>query len=106
MALFKKLDLLSTKTLIIMYYAFIHCLLQYRILNRGNLNSSILNPLKIIHNHTIRLMSFTKLKNKVNLNKLYLSFNIFKVDKFMYLQSNNLLPEVFADFFYVSVKVT
>ena len=52
-------------------------------------------------------MSFTKVKDKINLNKLYLSFNILKLEdifeletcKFMYLQYNNLLPKVFADYF-------
>ena len=52
-------------------------------------------------------MSFTKGKDKVNLNKLYLSLNslklkdIFELEmcKFMYLQYNNFPPEVFADYF-------
>ena len=46
-------------------------------------------------------------KDRINLNKLYLSFNILKLEdifklemcKFMYLQYNNLQPEVFADYF-------
>ena len=57
-------------------------------------------------------MSFTKVKDKVNLNKLYLSFNILKLEdifeieigKFIYLQYNNLLPEGFADNFTLVLK--
>ena len=57
-------------------------------------------------------MSFKKVKDKVNLNKLYLSFNIIKLEdifefevcKFMYLQYNNLLPGVFADYFILVSK--
>ena len=62
-----------------------------------------------MQNHIIGLwlMSFTKGKDKVNLNKLYLSLNslklknIFELEmcKFMYLQYNNLPPEVFSDYF-------
>ena len=60
-----------------------------------------------MQNHITRLISFTKIKDKVNLKRFYFSFNILKLEdifkleigKFMYLQYNNLLPEVFADYF-------
>ena len=55
----------------------------------------------------MRLILFTKVKDKVSLNNLCLLFNIlifkdiFELEmcKFMYSQYNNLLPEVFADYF-------
>ena len=46
-------------------------------------------------------MSFTKIKNKINFNKLYSLFNILKLEmfKFMYVQCNNLLSMIFAYYF-------
>ena len=46
-------------------------------------------------------MSFTKLKDKINFNKLYSLFNILKLEmfKFMYVQYNNFLPKIFAYYF-------
>ena len=77
----------NKKTLVMVYYAFIHCHLQYGILTWGNSNSSILIALKIMQNHIIRLMSFTKVKDKINLNKLYLSFNILKLEDIFELET-------------------
>ena len=60
-----------------------------------------------MRNHILRLMSFRKVKDKVNLNNLYLSHKILKLEdifklelaKFMYLYTNNVLPKVFQNYF-------
>ena len=52
-------------------------------------------------------MSYKKLKDKINLNKLYLFFDILKLEdifvlemaKFMYQYHNNTLPELFQNYF-------
>ena len=52
-------------------------------------------------------MSYKKLKDKINLNKLYLFFDIHKLEdilalemaKFMYQYHNNTLPELFQNYF-------
>ena len=60
-----------------------------------------------MQNHILRLMSFRKVIDKVNLNNLYLSHKILKLEdifklelaKFMYLHNNSDLPKVFQNYF-------
>ena len=97
----------NKKTLVMMYYSFVYCHLHYGILTWANSSVSMLKPLKIMQNHILRLMSFKKIKDKVDLNKLYASFNILKLEdiynlelaKFVYLYHYNALPEIFKNYF-------
>ena len=97
----------NKKTLLMMYYYFLYRHLQYGILTWANTNKSVIKPLKTLQNHILRLMSYKKLKDKINLNKLYLFFDILKLEdifvlemaKFMYQYHNNTLPELFQNYF-------
>jgi len=68
-----------------MYYSFVYCQLHYGILTWANANQFVLKPLKILQNDIFRLMSFKKLKDKVNLNKLYISFDMLKLMMMQYV---------------------
>jgi len=97
----------NRKTLIMMYYSFVYCHLHYGILTWANVNQFVLKPLKILQNDILRLMSFKKSKDTVNLNKLYISFDMLKLEgiyelelvKFMYQFHNNTLPPLFNNYF-------
>ena len=100
----------NKKTLVMMYYSFVYCHLHYGILTWTNSSVSMLKPLKVMQNHILRLISFKKIKDKVNLNKLYASFNILKLEdiynlelaKFVYLHHSNALPEIFKNYVLLS----
>ena len=83
----------NKKTLLMMYNSFVHRHLQYGILTWANTNKSVIKPLKTLQNYILCLMSYKKLKDKINLNKLYLFFDVlilkdifvFEMAKFMFL---------------------
>ena len=67
---------MDKKTLVNVYYAFACPHLKYGMLAWGNTNRTLLQKVKIMQNNILRIISFTCLKDHVNMSELYKSKNI------------------------------
>ena len=62
-ALSKLRHCVSIDTLINVYYAQVHSYLQYGILTWGTASSNVLEPLKVLSNRVVKIMTFTPFGN-------------------------------------------
>jgi len=76
---FKIRKFVPIAVLIMLYYSFVYCHLQYCIMSCGTANTSFLQPLNILHNNELKIMVFSDYschitslyKNNMKLNAAY-----------------------------------
>ena len=86
-------------TLIGMYYALVHSYLRYGITLWGNATPTALQPLIVLANRAVRIMTFAPFGN-IDVKSIYKYLNILEIPqlfsletgKFIYKSENGLLP--------------
>ena len=97
----------NKSTLRSLYFSFVYPHLKYGIIVWGNSNKNLLKSIQVMQNKIIRIMSFKCIKDHVQLNPLFKSWNILKINeiyqletaKFMHLYYHKHLPENFNQYF-------
>ena len=97
----------NKSTLRSLYFSFVYPHQKYGIIVWGNSNKSVLQSLQVMQNKIIRIMNFKCLRDHVQLNPLFKSWNLLKINeiyeleiaKFMHLHYNKHLPENFDHYF-------
>ena len=88
------------KTLINLCYSFVYPHLVYGVIIWDNAGASALRKIEVIQNRTLRLITFTQLKDHVRVNTLYKKSGILKIQdiyvkevcRLMHLFHDNKLP--------------
>ena len=103
--LFKIRKFVSIVVLKMLYYSFVYCHLQYCIMSWGTANNSILQPLNVLHNNILRIMTFsiyscyvTALYKNLSVLKLNCKYRL-ELAKFMHKLHHGALPKIFDNFF-------
>ena len=103
--LFKIRKYVPIAVLKMLYYSFVYCHLQYCIMSKGTANNSVLQPLNVLHNIILRIMTCGNYRCHVtpsykNLNALKLN-DIYRLElaKFMHKLHHGALPKIFENFF-------
>ena len=88
------------------YYALVHSYLRYGIFAWGCASSSVLEPLKVLSNRVVKIMTFAPFGN-VPLNPIFKCLEILDIPqifdhetaKFLFKVKNNLLPCSIGNYF-------
>ena len=99
---------LPTETAIQIYYSFIYSQLSYAIEIYGTASTTFLNPLQILQNRLIKLL--TMKPRRFSTNQLYLEYNLLKIKDIhsyniggiVFKYCNGMLPSVLADAIHLS----
>ena len=88
------------------YYALVNSYVQYGILIWGNASQANLQPLNVLLNKAVRIITFAPF-GPLDLEPIYRDLELLNLDqtillergKFMFKRKNNLLPTTIANFF-------
>ena len=103
--LFKIRKFIPIAVLKMLYYSFVYSHLQSCVMSWGTANSSVLQPLNILHNNILGIMTFSNYSCHVtplykNLNVLKLNYvYLLELAKFMHKLHHGALLKIFDNFF-------
>jgi len=89
----------------LLYFCFFHCHLQYCVISWGTANNSVLQPLSVLINNILWIMTFSKYRCHItplckNLKILKLNdIYQFEFEKFMHKFHHGKLPELHKEYF-------
>ena len=94
------------------YYALVNSYVQYGILIWGNASQATLQPLNVLLNKAVRIITFAPF-GPLDLEPIYRDLELLNLNqtvlleraKFMFKRKNNLLPTTIANFFATESRV-
>jgi hypothetical protein len=98
----------NTQTILQVYNSLVSSHLNYALIAWGSANKTTLQPLRVLQNRAIRLITRASRFRRLDID--YLNLRILKLDdlhqlavsKFMYFYHHNKLPDYFSNFFAVA----
>ena len=103
----------SVQVLKNIYYALINSYLRYGLMAWGNASTDVLQPLTVITNRAVRIMSFAPL-GRIDTQPIFKHFQLLNVDntflletaKFIYKLKNSLIPSVLVANHFTRTRTT